>query len=156
MTSRSLQRAARRRATAESIPYTQALQTETEIRNYIDNTGETYTQAEAVVTDPANRLLCAKCMWTVGMVCPECPGGCGCWNGRCSGWRHHEYVDSDQDDPAYDDEDDDYNHDDLPPGTVIEDEDEDGWQEFKDGVLMGYHDRDGNPLDGPTEPPEDW
>ncbi|WP_188195708.1 hypothetical protein [Nonomuraea sp. SYSU D8015] len=25
------------------------------------------------------------------MVCPECPG-CGCYDGRCSGWRHREYM----------------------------------------------------------------
>jgi hypothetical protein len=42
--------------------------------------------------DPRNQLLCETCGWTVGMVCPECPG-CGCYNGRCSGWRHSEYQD---------------------------------------------------------------
>ncbi|MFI5638318.1 hypothetical protein ACIA8H_12975 [Streptomyces goshikiensis] len=24
------------------------------------------------------------------MACPEC-AGCGCCNGRCSGWRHNEH-----------------------------------------------------------------
>jgi hypothetical protein len=33
-------------------------------------------------------------------------------------------------------------------------EDDDGWQEFKDGIAMGYHDRHGNPLD-PPEPDEE-
>lgn len=32
-----------------------------------------------------------------------------------------------------------------------EDEDDDSWQAFKDGVAMGYHDRDGKQLD-PPEP----
>lgn len=32
-------------------------------------------------------------------------------------------------------------------------DEDDGHQEFKDGVAMGYHDRDGNQLD-PPEP--DW
>jgi hypothetical protein len=48
--------------------------------------------------DPRNQLLCEKCGWTNGMVCPECPG-CGCYSNQCSGWRHREYAD---DDPDYD------------------------------------------------------
>jgi hypothetical protein len=42
--------------------------------------------------DPMDQLLCKKCGWTVDMICPECVPGCGCNNGRCSGWRHHEYM----------------------------------------------------------------
>nr|AHC28169.1 hypothetical protein pFP12.26 [Streptomyces sp. F11] len=50
--------------------------------------------------DPRNKVMCEKCGWTYGMVCPECPG-CGCYNGQCSGWRHHEYEEPDYDDPDY-------------------------------------------------------
>lgn len=42
-----------------------------------------------------DELLCKKCGWTVSMICPECPG-CGCYNGRCSGWRHEEYMSDDE------------------------------------------------------------
>lgn len=49
--------------------------------------------------DPRNQLLCEKCGWTNGMVCPECPG-CGCYNDQCSGWRHHEYAHDEDDDYA--------------------------------------------------------
>lgn len=38
--------------------------------------------------------LCDICGWTIGMVCPECPG-CGCYTGRCTGWRHSEYAHDD-------------------------------------------------------------
>ncbi|GGM77265.1 hypothetical protein GCM10012275_54890 [Longimycelium tulufanense] len=44
--------------------------------------------------DTTNDLLCKTCGWTVNMVCPECPKGCGCET-RCTGWRHHEYVNED-------------------------------------------------------------
>ncbi|MFF6903539.1 hypothetical protein [Streptomyces hydrogenans] len=54
----------------------------------------TYTEAVAYLrqeqSNPLNQVLCEECDWTVGMACPECPG-CGCYNGRCSGWRHEEY-----------------------------------------------------------------
>jgi hypothetical protein len=50
--------------------------------------------------DPRNQLLCDTCGWSVGMICPECPG-CGCYTGQCSGWRHHEYSEPDYDDPDY-------------------------------------------------------
>jgi hypothetical protein len=53
----------------------------------------TYAEAVAVLEHPNNQILCEDCGWTVGMICPECPGGCGCYNGRCSGWRHSEYGD---------------------------------------------------------------
>jgi hypothetical protein len=60
---------------------------------------DTYKDAVAYLeqerNDPANQLLCETCGWTVGMVCPECPG-CGCYNGQCSGWRHNEYMDEEQ------------------------------------------------------------
>lgn len=52
-------------------------------------------EAVAVLEDPRNEVMCEKCGWTNGMVCPECPG-CGCYNGQCSGWRHHEYMDQDE------------------------------------------------------------
>lgn len=91
---RALTRAARRRADAEKIPYTQARETELAIRTRMGETGEDYTGAEAVVTDPANQVLCRKCGWTVSMVCPECPG-CGCYDHQCSGWRHREFMHDD-------------------------------------------------------------
>lgn len=60
----------------------------------------TYKDAVAYLeqerNDPANQLLCETCGWTVGMICPECPGGCGCYNGRCSGWRHDEWMTEDE------------------------------------------------------------
>jgi hypothetical protein len=62
------------------------------LAEYIDI--NTYAEAVAYLEQerPLNELLCEKCGWTVRMVCPECPG-CGCYNGRCSGWRHSEYQD---------------------------------------------------------------
>lgn len=53
--------------------------------------------AVGYITDPANEVMCETCGWTYGMVCPECPG-CGCYNGRCSGWRHREDADNYDDD----------------------------------------------------------
>jgi hypothetical protein len=47
--------------------------------------------------DPRNQTMCERCGWTNGMVCPECPG-CGCYNGQCSGWRHHEFADDEDSD----------------------------------------------------------
>lgn len=73
---------------------------------YLETYSDINTYKEAVdylrqeQNDPRNQLLCGKCGWTVGMICPECPG-CGCYSGQCSGWRHHEYDDVDGDD--YDD-----------------------------------------------------
>jgi hypothetical protein len=59
---------------------------------------DTYKDAVAYLeqerNDLRNQVMCERCGWTFGMVCPECPG-CGCYNGRCSGWRHHEYADDD-------------------------------------------------------------
>jgi len=72
------------------------------LEEYVDI--NTYREAVDYLTqqknDPRNQLLCGKCGWTVGMVCPECPG-CGCYSDQCSGWRHHEY----DDEPDYDDPD---------------------------------------------------
>lgn len=62
------------------------------LETYVDI--NTYREAvdylEQERNDPRNQTLCETCGWTVGMVCPECPG-CGCYNSQCSGWRHHEY-----------------------------------------------------------------
>jgi hypothetical protein len=88
---RALTRAARSRAAAEKIPYTKAREVELDIRTRMDETGEGYAEAEAIVTHPANQVICHTCGWTAGMVCPECPG-CGCYNLQCSGWRHREYM----------------------------------------------------------------
>lgn len=45
--------------------------------------------------DSANHVMCNRCGWTNAMVCPECTG-CGCYNLRCSGWRHAEYMTDDE------------------------------------------------------------
>lgn len=92
---RALTRAARRRAGAHKIPYQQAREDVIAIREIANDYDLTDADAEAVYDDPRNELLCETCRWTVGMVCPECPG-CGCYNGRCSGWRHREYMDEDE------------------------------------------------------------
>ena len=59
----------------------------------------TYKQAvehlRLVKDDPRHQTLCQTCGWAVSMICPECPG-CGCYNGQCSGWRHHEYAQDDE------------------------------------------------------------
>ncbi|MFF4777588.1 hypothetical protein ACFY05_32495 [Microtetraspora fusca] len=68
--------------------------TRVELLEWMDGRDETPQEAVAIMTNPLNELLCEECGWTVGMVCPECPG-CGCYTGRCSGWRHHEYMDDD-------------------------------------------------------------
>lgn len=87
---RALTRTARDRAKTTGETYTAAREAVLAIRTRMAETGETQAEAAAWYDDPANRLLCATCGWTMGMICPECPG-CGCYNGRCSGWRHHEY-----------------------------------------------------------------
>jgi hypothetical protein len=63
-----------------------------ELLEWLVGREETPHEAVAILVDPANELLCEECGWTVGQLCPECPGGCGCWNFRCSGWRHREYM----------------------------------------------------------------
>lgn len=47
-------------------------------------------------SDPRNQVMCQRCGWTYGMVCPECEEGCGCSYG-CTGWRHGEYTEYDPD-----------------------------------------------------------
>ncbi|UNZ22292.1 hypothetical protein [Streptomyces sp. 891-h] len=74
------------------------------LAEYADIT--TYAEARDYLAelraDPRNQVMCDKCGWTWGMVCPECPG-CGCYNGRCSGWRHLDYA-GDDDFDGYDNE----------------------------------------------------
>ncbi|MGQ4733504.1 hypothetical protein ACUN3E_38320 [Streptomyces sp. Ju416(a)] len=62
------------------------------LAEYIDiNTyGEALAYLRQEQADPRNQIMCDKCDWTYGMICPECPG-CGCYNGQCSGWRHTEF-----------------------------------------------------------------
>ncbi|MEV4079168.1 hypothetical protein AB0J43_02595 [Nonomuraea fuscirosea] len=71
----------------------------TEVRDellwWLEGREETPVEAVAIMTDPANEIMCEKCGWTNGMVCPECPG-CGCYNFTCSGWRHEEYMDEEE------------------------------------------------------------
>ncbi|MEV3925871.1 hypothetical protein [Actinomadura coerulea] len=169
---RALTRAARRRAKTEGVTYIKARETELSILDRMDETGENYTQAEAVVTDPRNEVFCDKCGWTVSMVCPECPG-CGCYDHSCSGWRHREYMHPDDlaeleaaeaecpecggdTRTGYD-----CNCDDYPAAGDGEDHAEedqdrrtgDAIQAWKDDRAMGYIDDHGNRLDQP-EPDE--
>ncbi|MEU4948075.1 hypothetical protein ACFYN3_35580 [Streptomyces lavendulae] len=44
-------------------------------------------------------LLCETCGWTLRMLCPECGPGCGC-STACSGWRHGEYQQDEEDEPG--------------------------------------------------------
>ncbi|WP_370973651.1 hypothetical protein [Amycolatopsis sp. cg9] len=94
--SRALTRAARKRSSERELPYQTARTDVLAIRQLMDDGELTFDEAEAVYDDPANKLLCETCGWTVGMVCPECVPGCGCNNGRCSGWRHEEYMSDDE------------------------------------------------------------
>ncbi|BBG20736.1 hypothetical protein RVR_P1122 (plasmid) [Actinacidiphila reveromycinica] len=71
------------------------------LETYIDIT--TYRDAVDYLrqeqNDPRNQVMCKRCGWTNGMVCPECEEGCGCSVG-CTGWRHGDYDgDLDDDDP---------------------------------------------------------
>jgi hypothetical protein len=59
--------------------------------------GVTGQQDTECSEDSRNRVMCNTCGWTWSMVCPECIPGCGCHNGRCSGWRHREYRHDDDD-----------------------------------------------------------
>jgi len=96
---RALTRAARERAQAEGIPYTTARHQLLWIQELVDDGAfETREEADEYVSDPRNEVLCRSCGWTVGMVCPECPRGCGCETG-CTGWRHREWGPHDDDDP---------------------------------------------------------
>jgi hypothetical protein len=65
------------------------------VSDRMQESGDTYAEAVAWLQDPANRTMCDICGWTNGMVCPECPG-CGCYNLRCSGWRHQEAMTDDE------------------------------------------------------------
>ncbi|MCX4783327.1 hypothetical protein [Streptomyces sp. NBC_01264] len=49
-------------------------------------------------TEPHD-LMCTRCGWTFGMLCPECGPGCGC-STECSGWRHSEYRQDEDDEPG--------------------------------------------------------
>jgi hypothetical protein len=69
----------------------------------MDENELSWEEAEAAYDDPANQLLCETCGWTLGMICPECPG-CGCYTGQCSGWRHREYSSDDEQDERREDE----------------------------------------------------
>lgn len=66
-----------------------------EIRETAEANDWTFAQAQVAYDDPRNQVMCQQCGWTFGMVCPECPG-CGCYNDRCSGWRHHEFMDDEE------------------------------------------------------------
>lgn len=65
------------------------------IQDIAQRNGWTFAYAQAAYDDPANQVMCEKCGWTNGMVCPECPG-CGCYNSQCTGWRHNEFMDEDE------------------------------------------------------------
>ncbi|WP_195911434.1 hypothetical protein [Streptomyces kaniharaensis] len=66
------------------------------LEEYLETYTDVTTYREAVdylrqqQNDPRNQLLCERCGWTVGMICPEC-SGCGCVYG-CTGWRHDEWA----------------------------------------------------------------
>lgn len=99
----SLTRAARARAKVRGQRFTEARSDVCEIRELMTTFDLTYDEAAAEYDDPCNELLCDTCGWAVGMACPECPGGCGCYTGRCSGWRHREFAH--EDDPLSTDDD---------------------------------------------------
>jgi hypothetical protein len=92
---RALTRAARRRSREKNLPYQQAREDVIVIHQLASEDELTWDEAEAVYDDPANQILCETCGWTMGMACPECTG-CGCNNFTCTGWRHEEYMDSDE------------------------------------------------------------
>ncbi|MEU7855157.1 hypothetical protein [Nonomuraea sp. NPDC049141] len=60
------------------------MQVRDELVDWLDGREETPLEAVAIMTDPANQILCEDCGWTMGMICPECTKGCGCET-RCSG-----------------------------------------------------------------------
>lgn len=91
----STTRAARQRMKSTGQTFTAARQDVLAIRELAESDELSVAEAAAVYDDPANQLLCNTCGWTIGMICPECPG-CGCHNGRCSGWRHEELADPDE------------------------------------------------------------
>jgi hypothetical protein len=93
--SRAISRAARKRKNDKGITYTQALEDVRLILGLMPELDCNFEMAENYYDDPANRIMCETCGWTYAMVCPECSPGCGCNNGRCSGWRHEEYMHED-------------------------------------------------------------
>jgi hypothetical protein len=119
--------AARERAAREQIPYVQTRVVEDAITRLMIERGldraaaadlddhvrdvmarcdgefDTYEEALAWLTDPANEVMCDRCGWTWGMVCPECAKGCGCET-SCAGWRHHDWGINDDEDDGYDHE----------------------------------------------------
>lgn len=88
---RALTRVARRRARTKNLPYQAAREDVVLIHELMGEEELTFEEAEALYDDPGNQLLCETCGWTLAMICPECTG-CGCSNGRCTGWRHREYL----------------------------------------------------------------
>lgn len=65
------------------------------LERYLEEYVDINTYREAVdylrqeQADPRNQVLCDRCGWLMGMVCPECEKGCGC-EYECTGWRHAE------------------------------------------------------------------
>ncbi|MFD4243272.1 hypothetical protein ACFWP3_16975 [Streptomyces sp. NPDC058525] len=53
----------------------------------------------APATPDLDDLLCETCGWTLRMLCSECGPGCGCSTG-CTGWRHSEYRQDEDDEPG--------------------------------------------------------
>ncbi|GAA2798619.1 hypothetical protein GCM10010470_37260 [Saccharopolyspora taberi] len=88
-------RAARKRMKTTGQNFTAAREDVLAIIELAEADELSFAEAEAVFDDPANQLLCETCGWTVAMICPECTAGCGCNNGRCSGWRHAEFAGDD-------------------------------------------------------------
>lgn len=85
-----------------------------------------YTSALQVIkAEPRYRMLCEVRGWSLAMICPECPRGCGCET-NCTGWRHRDYETD-----SFDDEYDEY--------------DEYG---FEEGSGYGEDDEDDHPYDG--------
>ncbi|MFI7511459.1 hypothetical protein ACIBSS_32085 [Micromonospora aurantiaca] len=66
-----------------------------EIQDLAQCNGWPFADAQVEYDSPLNQIMCDKCGWTNGMVCPECPG-CGCYNDRCTGWRHDEFMSDDE------------------------------------------------------------
>ncbi len=92
---RAITRAARERQQRTGGNYTKALRAVRVIAEIAEDNDWTFDEAEAFYDDPGNEVACENCCWTYKMLCPECPG-CGCYNGRCSGWRHEEYMHPDE------------------------------------------------------------
>jgi hypothetical protein len=109
-----------------------------------------YTSALQVIkAEPRYKVLCETCGWSLAMICPECPRGCGCET-DCTGWRHRDYggdsFDEEyEEDADYDDDlDDEYI--DLDDGPMGDDE---ALDQFDDEDYEKY------PL-GPPQEEADW